>query len=334
LGEYRAKTKQITTTATTTTTKKGLGKGFKAEALEAVFLHNKTNANAENKSQNQTKSSLTHEVVDIEISKIVVNPLQPRKEFDQNKLIELKDTIIEYGLMQPITVKEIIGGYELVAGERRYRAFKLAGYEKIPAIITSISSDAEQLEKALIENIQREDLNPIDIASSYQQLIEKCNYTQEQLAAKVGKERSTVTNFIRLLKLPASVQDLLTAKKISGGHARALLALENNLDMISVANDIIIKGLSVRATESLIKNIGSGKTVLSKDGKKKIQSNKQLAITTEEQVIIEEHQNKLRTIYGTNVRIFTKNDNKGSIEIEFYSADDFERIIELLEANY
>jgi len=324
-----------------TTVKKGLGKGFKAEALEAVFLHKKTNvnagnANAENKSQDaefQDNERALSNYVEIEISKIVVNPLQPRKEFNQNKLIELKDSIVEHGLLQPITVKEIIGGYELVAGERRFRAFKLAGYVKIPAIITSISSDAEQLEKALIENIQREDLNPIEIAISYQQLIEKCNYTQEQLALRVGKERSTVTNFIRLLKLPASVQDLLVANKISGGHARALLSLENNFDMITVANDIIAKGLSVRATEALVKDITSEKIVLSKDGKKKIQSNNQLAITTEEQVIIEEHQNKLRTIYGTNVRIFTKNDNKGSIEIEFYSADDFERIIDLLEAN-
>jgi len=318
-----------------TTVKKGLGKGFKAEALEAVFLHKKTNANvnanAGNKSQNDEKTLSNY--VEIEISKIVVNPLQPRKEFDQSKLIELKDSIVEHGLMQPITVKEIIGGYELVAGERRFRAFKLAGYKTIPAIITSISSDAEQLEKALIENIQREDLNPIEIAISYQQLIEKCNYTQEQLALRVGKERSTVTNFIRLLKLPASVQDLLATKKISGGHARALLALENDLDMISVANDIIAKGLSVRATEALVKDITSEKIILSKDGKKKIQPTNQLAITTEEQIIIEEHQSKLRTIYGTNVRIFTKNDNKGSIEIEFYSADDFERIIELLEAN-
>jgi ParB family chromosome partitioning protein len=266
--------------------KTGLGKGFKAEALEAVFLHKKTNANTENKPQIQTKQSKTHEVVDIEISKIVVNPLQPRKEFDQEKLIELKDSIIEHGLMQPITVKEIIGGYELVAGERRFRAFKLAGYDTIPAIITTISSDAEQLEKALIENIQREDLNPIEIAISYQQLIEKCDYTQEQLALKVGKERSTVTNFIRLLKLPASVQDLISTKKISGGHARALLSLENNLDMITVANDIIAKGLSVRATETLVKNIDSERIVLSKDGKKKIQPNKQIAIPQKSKLLL------------------------------------------------
>ena len=311
--------------------KKGLGKGFKTDALEAVFqtVNKSQSQNAEYQNNEKTLSNF----VEIEISKIVVNPFQPRKEFEQDKLIELKNSIIEHGLMQPITVKEVIGGYELVAGERRLRAFKLAGKERIPAIITSISSDVEQIEKALIENIQREDLNPIEIAVSYQQLIEKCNYTQEELAVRVGKERSTVTNLLRLLKLPASIQDLLKIKKISGGHARALLSLENDLDMITVANDIVAKGLSVRATEALVKDIGSEKIILSKDGKKKIQPNNQVAITTEEQVIIEELQNKLRTIYGTNVRIFTKNDNKGTIEIEFYSADDFERIVELLEAN-
>ena len=313
--------------------KPALGKGFSGKGVDALLQH-KTNAEVENQEQNpnQAKRSQTYEVVDIEISKIFVNPLQPRKEFDKNKIAELKDSIEKYGLMNPITVKEMIGGYELVAGERRFRAFKLADFKTIPAIITSIASNAEQLEKALIENIQREELNPLEIANSYQQLIEEFSYTQEQLAERVGKERSTVANLIRLLKLPASVQDLLLTKKISMGHARSLLALENDLQMISVANDIVIKELSVRATENLIRNISSEKVVLSKDGKKKIQS-KQVAITTEEQVIIEELQNKLRTIYGTNVRIFTKSDNKGTIEIEFYSTDDFERIIDLLETN-
>jgi ParB family chromosome partitioning protein len=301
-----------------------LGKGFTGKGVGAL-LQSKTNTD----SQNQTKRSQTHEIVDIEINKIFVNPLQPRKEFDKNRLLELKDSIVKYGLMNPITVKEIIGGYELVAGERRFRAFQLAGFQTIPAIITSISSNAEQLEKALIENIQREDLNPLEIANSYQQLIEEFDYTQEQLAERVGKERSTVANFIRLLRLPTPVQDLLLTKKISMGHARTLLALEEHSQMITAANEIIIKELSVRATEALVRSISSEKF---KEGKNKVQTNKQ-TITTEKQIIVDELQNKLRTIYGTNVRISTKSDNKGTIEIEFYSTDDFERIIELLEAN-
>jgi ParB family chromosome partitioning protein len=309
--------------------KPGLGKGYKGEAFEAVY---KTNAktNVIQESQKQTKQSKTHEVIDVEISKIVMNPLQPRKEFDQEKLTELKDTILKHGLMQPITVKELVdGNYELIAGERRYRAFQLAGYDIIPAIVTSISSEGEQLEKALIENIQREDLNSIEIAVSYQQLNEKCNYTQEQLAEKVGKDRSTVTNFIRLLKLPSYVQDLLISKKISVGHARVLLSLENNSDMVTVADDIVSKGLSVRTTESLVKDIITGKNSLKKE-KNKPEIDKQ---TTEEQIIIEELQNKLQDIYGTKVRIISKNNNNGTIEIEFYSTDDLERIVELLESN-
>lgn len=310
--------------------KPALGKGFTGKGVGAL-IQPKTNIHSEN--NGRLRRSQNYEVVDIEISKISVNPLQPRKEFDADRLMELKESIVKYGLMNPITVKEIIGGYELVAGERRFRAFQLAGFLTIPAIITSISSNAEQLEKALIENIQREDLNALEIAHSYQQLIEEFQYTQEQLAERVGKERSTVANFIRLLKLPESVQDLLLTKQISMGHARALLSLEDRIQMITVANDIIAKELSVRATEALIRNILYGKVVVGKDGKKKTQVGKQIAITTEEQVIIEELQNKLRVIYGTNVHISTKNDNKGTIEIEFYSANDFERIIELLEAN-
>jgi ParB family chromosome partitioning protein len=305
-----------------------LGKGFSGKGVGAL-LQNQNNI-TKNSENNDKKKSHFYEVIDIEINKISMNPLQPRKEFDKMRLIELKDSIVKYGLMNPITVKEIIGGYELVAGERRFRAFQLAGFPTIPAIITSISSNAEQLEKALIENIQRENLNPLEIAYSYQQLIEEFKYTQEQLAERVGKERSTVTNFIRLLKLPDSVQDLLLEKRISMGHARALLSLEDHLQMISVANDIILKELSVRATEALVRNILSEKILISKEGKKKIIPNKQTEITTEEQIIIEDIQNKLRETYGTNVKIFTKNNNSGTIELEFYTTDDFERLIELL----
>ncbi len=302
--------------------KLGLGKGVGALIQSAATAK---------KMQDGARSSNKYEVVEIDIEKIVVNPLQPRKEFDPIKLEELKDSILKYGLLNPISVKEIIGGFEIIAGERRFRAFQLAGLPTVPAIITSISSNAEQLEKALIENIQREDLNPLEIAHSYQQLIEEFDYTQEQLAERVGKERSTVANFIRLLKLPDSIQGLLLDKKITMGHARALLSLDEHLQMITAANEILDKELSVRATESLVKNILSEKIVVSKEGNKKNTENKQTRITTEEQMMLQEIQGRLREKLGTNVKIFTKQNYSGSIEIEFYSNDDFERIVEMIE---
>ncbi len=307
----------------------GLGKGFSGKGVGALI---QSRAESSSKKIEGAAKSQVYEVVEIDMDKIFVNPLQPRKEFDLERLEELKDSIIKYGLMNPISVKEIIGGFEIVAGERRFRAFQLANFTKIPAIITSISSNAEQLEKALIENIQREDLNPVEIAYSYQQLIEEFSYTQEQLAERVGKERSTVANFIRLLKLPDSIQEWLLAKKITMGHARALLALEDHLQIIAVANDIIAKELSVRATESLVRNILSNKIVVSKEGKKKTVAANQKTIVTDEQVVISEIQGKLRTRLGTNVKIFTKSNNTGTIEIEFYSADDFERIVDILNS--
>ena len=281
-------------------------------------------------SASDNKHSQNYEVIDIEMNKISVNPLQPRKEFDHTRLNELKKSIQKYGLLNPITVKEIIGGYEIVAGERRFRAFQLINAEIIPAIITSISSNAEQLEKALIENIQREDLNPIEVANSYRQLIEEFSYTHEQLAERVGKERASVTNILRILNLPVSVQDLVLQKKISLGHAKVLLGLEDSSQIIAIAKDIVDKGLSVRAAEKIVNDIKYEKIIVSKDGKTKVPA-KHSSLLSEEQLIVEDIQNRLRRVFGTNVKIFTKANQRGSIEIEFYSNDDFDRIIEILE---
>jgi len=301
-----------------------LGKSILGKGVGAL-IQQKQNPTETNK-----KYSSNYEVIDIEINKISVNPLQPRKEFDIARLNELKDSIKKYGLMNPITVKETIGGYEIVAGERRFRAFQLLNAEKIPAIITSISSNAEQLEKALIENIQREDLNPIEIANSYQQLIEEFDYTQEQLAERVGKERASVTNVLRILNLPDTVQYQILQKKISLGHAKVLLGLDDSSQIIAIAQDIVDKGLSVRATEKIVSDIKLEKIIVSKDAKTKVPS-KQSSLLTTEQLIVEDIQNRLRTIYGTNVKIFTKSNQKGTIEFEFYSNDDLERIVEILE---
>ena len=299
-----------------------LGKSILGKGVEALIKPTNT---AYNK-----KHSKNYEVIDIEINKISVNPLQPRKEFDTIRLNELKDSIQKYGLLNPITVKEILGGYEIVAGERRFRAFQLINSDTIPAIITSISSNAEQLEKALIENIQREDLNPIEVANSYKQLIEEFDYTQEQLAERVGKERSSVTNILRILNLPDTVQGLILQKKILLGHAKVLLGLDDSSQIIAIAKDIIDKGLSVRATEKIVNDIKYEKVIVSKDGKTKI-AVKQSSLLTEEQLMVEDIQNRLQAIYGTKVKIFTKANQRGTIEIEFYSNDDLERIVEILE---
>ena len=301
-----------------------LGKSILGKGVEALIQQRGTPASTKKLSQN-------YEVVDIEMNKISVNPLQPRKEFDPIRLNELKDSIKKYGLLNPITLKEIIGGYEIVAGERRFRAFQLTGADTIPAIITSISSNVEQLEKALIENIQREDLNPIEIAISYKQLIEEFSYTQEQLAERVGKERSSVTNILRILNLPAPVQDLILQKKVSLGHAKVLLSLEDSSQIISIAKDIVDKGISVRATEKIVSDIKYEKIIVSKDSKTKIAAPKNSSLLTDEQIMVEDIQTRLRTIYGTNVKIYTKSNQRGTIEFEFYSNDDFDRIIEILE---
>lgn len=305
-----------------------LGKSILGKGVGAL-IQNKTVTNTANIS-NQHRSK-NYEVVDIEMNKISVNPLQPRKKFDTIRLNELKDSIQKYGLMNPITVKEIIGGYEIVAGERRFRAFQLINATNIPAIITSIHSNAEQLEKALVENIQREDLNPLEIANSYQQLIEEFQYTQEQLAERIGKNRASVTNVLRILNLPDTVQDLIIEKKISLGHAKVLLGLDDSSQIIAIAKDIVDKGLSVRTTEKIVNDIKNERIIVSKDSKTKVIAPKQSSLLTEEQLMVEDIQNRLRIIYGTNVRIFTKSNNKGTIEIEFYSNDDLERIIEILE---
>jgi len=300
-----------------------LGKSILGKGVEALLQTKPANIN---KQQSQN-----YKIIDIEMNKISVNPLQPRKEFDPIRLNELTISIKKYGLLNPITVKEIIGGYEIVAGERRFRAFQLANAETIPAIITSISSNSEQLEKALIENIQREDLNPVEIANSYKQLIEEFNYTQEQLADRVGKERSSVTNVLRILNLPDTVQDLILQRKISLGHAKVLLGLDDSSQIIAIAKDIIDKGLSVRATEKIVSDIKFEKIIVSKDSKTKVTAPKQSSLLTEEQIIVEDIQNRLQTIYGTKVKIFTKTNGRGIIEIEFYSNIDLDRIIEILE---
>ncbi len=267
-------------------------------------------------------------IANIEISKIRANPYQPRQDFDADALEGLKKSILKHGVISPITVRRSINGFELISGERRMRASIEAGLDTIPAYVLDVNTSTEMLEIALIENIQREDLNPIETAHGYKRLIEEYNYTQEQVAERVGKDRSTVTNFLRLLKLPENLQEALRAKEISMGHARALLALSDVAKMIWAGGQIIEKQLSVRDTEALVKQIESGSVNV---GTKPKQSIKKPIISEEVKAVLTDKANNLRHSFGTQVRITPKTKESGTIEFEFYSADDLERLLELFE---
>lgn len=272
----------------------------------------------------------------IDTSKIQFNPYQPRKEFDPKALEELKNSIKEQGVIQPITVRRAPDGYELISGERRTRATIAAGLNKIPAYILDNVSDVQMLEIALIENVQRENLNPIEIASGYHQLIEECNLTQEQVAHKVGKDRSTVTNFLRLLRLPEKVQDSLRKKVISMGHARALVAM-NSVDEIEKAwNRIVTQNLSVRATEAMVRDMESGKFTegesQKQNGSAARRTNGKETVSPETALILEDNEKLLRQIYATQVKITPKNESQGTIEFEFYSIDEFERLVDIFSS--
>ena len=260
----------------------------------------------------------------IEPSKIITNPYQPRTDFDERALEDLSNSISKHGLIQPITVRKVENGYELISGERRLRALQMAGLDKVPCYVLDVNTNVQMLELALIENLLREDLNPVEVASGYQRLIEEYKYTQEQVAERVGKERSTVTNFLRLLRLPASIQDMVRTKKLTFGHARTLVSLDDHAKIIAAADEIIKNNLSVRETEALIKKISQGK-------KKPAPEKNDKSIPAEVIAVINEKADYLRKIFGTNIKIYPKSKSSGTIEMQFYSAEDFERIMELFE---
>lgn len=275
----------------------------------------------------------------IEIERIRPNPFQPRHEFEQAPLEELAASISVHGVITPITVRKMFDGYELVSGERRLRASKLAGRTEIPAYVMAVADDAQMLELAIIENVQREDLNPLEVAQGYQRLIEDCNMKQEDVAVKVGKDRSTVANMLRLLKLPADAQAALQRRQISMGHARALLALSTEQAQRSVLQIVRDKDLSVRKTEALVKDIELGRKTVAANGE--IQgtttavprtSQETPAVTADLAVTLAEVENTLRHLFGTQVRVRVRGQESGSIDIEFYSFDDLERILEQLAA--
>ncbi len=253
-------------------------------------------------------------IVDININDIKTNPHQPRKTFSPEKLEELIKSVKEKGVIEPIIVKEISDNkYELIVGERRFIAAQRAGLQTIPAIIKNVSS-IEQLEIALIENIHREDLNPVEEAVAYKQLMEGMHFTQEQLADKLGKNRATVANVLRILNLPESVQKHLVSGELSLGHAKVLLSIEDASRQKALCEQVVKYDLSVRDLEKIIKSNKKSKIIIEKN-------------VIPEFKIIEE---KLKHFFGTKVRIKGKY-KKGKIEIEYYSQEEFERILELLK---
>lgn len=247
---------------------------------------------------------------EIPVKEIKPNPYQPRKVFDDDKIQELADSIEQHGVFTPILVKKAVKGYELITGERRLRASKLAGRKTIPAIVMEFD-DQQMMEIALLENIQREDLNAIEEAQGYEKLIKKIGYTQEELAKRIGKSREHVTNLLRLLKLPASVQNYVVTKQLSMGHVRALLALKEETLMEEVAQKAIQLHLSVRAVETMVKNINEPK---------------EKTETKERDINLDPIQNRLQSKFQTKVKV-----DEHQISIKYNGTQDLNRILELLD---
>lgn len=303
------------------TTKKaqgfGLGKGFESfgSGMDALIPANK---NTESKKEKEEASASTNGELLININKIEPNPNQPRKKFDEDALGELAESIKIHGLIQPIIVQKAKGMYRIVAGERRWRACRLAKLKEVPVIVKDLSEN-EQYEIALIENIQREDLNDIEEAYAYKSLIDEFNLTQDAVAERVSKSRVAVTNSLRLLKLDKRVQDLVVNGLISGGHARALLGLTDGSLQYDTATRIIDEKLSVRETEKLVKQM------LNRADKTRIKK------SNENEAIYRQYEDNLRSILGSKIEIKQNGQNKGKIVIEFNSTDEFEKIYEIIK---
>lgn len=258
---------------------------------------------------------------EIAIDSVETNPFQPRTNFDSSALNELKESIQVQGIIQPITVRKIANGYQLISGERRLQASKLAGLTKIPAYIRE-ATEQQMLEMGLIENIQRENLNPMEVAIAYQRLLQECNIKQEELGSRVGKDRSTVNNYLRLLNLPQIIQTGLAEKKLSMGHARALLGIEDENILLKTYQEIVNKELSVRKVEELVREINIGLKPKTASGPKS-QANAK--------VVLEELQLKLSQIFSRKVAVLADSKSKGEIKIPFASKEELDEILDKLK---
>jgi ParB family transcriptional regulator, chromosome partitioning protein len=261
-------------------------------------------------------------IFEIPLAEIQVNPYQPRVHFDKNALQELSESILVQGIIQPITVRKLAPNeYQLISGERRFQASKIAGLTQIPAYVRT-ANDQQMLEMALIENIQRENLNALEIANSYQRLLAECNLKQEELGERVGKNRTTVNNYLRLLKLPPTIQAAIRDQQLSMGHARALINIEDVDKQLAIFKKAVDEELSVRNVEALVKSLNEGKT-------EKVKSDKGLDPVRKYE--INKIQQRLASHFGTKVALKTDEKNKGEIKIPFNSATDLNRILEILE---
>ncbi len=306
--------------------KSGLGRGLdalfpektvqsKPKTVKTVKEEKKVAVDTKKSSQQETSNGERM----MKISMIEPNREQPRKKFDEDALQELSESIKQYGILQPLLVSDKKDYYEIVAGERRWRAAKMAGLKEVPVVVKEFSTQ-EIVEISLIENIQREDLNPVEEAMAYKRLIDEFHLKQDEIAERVSKSRTAVTNSMRLLKLDSRVQQMMVDEMISAGHARAILAISDSEQQYNAAMKVFDEKLSVRETEKLVKSI------LTPTKKKPVVSN------PTEDAIYESLEEKMKGITGTRVFIHRKKNNKGKIEIEYYSRDDLDRIIDLFES--
>ena len=306
--------------------KSGLGRGLdalfpektvqsKPKTVKTVKEEKKVAVDTKKSSQQETSNGERM----MKISMIEPNREQPRKKFDEDALQELSESIKQYGILQPLLVSDKKDYYEIVAGERRWRAAKMAGLKEVPVVVREFSTQ-EIVEISLIENIQREDLNPVEEAMAYKRLIDEFHLKQDEIAERVSKSRTAVTNSMRLLKLDSRVQQMMVDEMISAGHARAILAISDPEQQYNAAMKVFDEKLSVRETEKLVKSI------LTPTKKKPVASN------PTEDAIYESLEEKMKGITGTRVFIHRKKNNKGKIEIEYYSRDDLDRIIDLFES--
>lgn len=297
----------------------GLGRGLDAliPAKASAEKEAVKKTQAEIKAEKKTAPVAAEKKV--KISSVEPNRSQPRKHFDEDALLELAESIKQYGVLQPLLVSDKKGYYEIIAGERRWRAAKIAGLKEIPVIVKEFT-EQEVVEISLIENIQREDLNPIEEAMAYKRLLDEFHLKQDEIAERVAKSRTAVTNSMRLLKLDEKVQQMLIDEMISAGHARAILALPDKEKQASVAVKVFDEKMSVRETEKLVK------TLMEPPREKNVEKN------TTEDAVYESLEEKMKAIMGTKVVINRKKKDKGKIEIEYYSRDELERIIELFES--
>ena len=309
-----------------TVRKGGLGRGLDAMISETAVkpktaVTKKAAVRTTKVTKKDTEEKVKEEgsVLIVKMTQIEPNRSQPRKQFDEDALLELSESIIQFGVLQPLLVQKKGDYYEIIAGERRWRASKLAGLKEVPVIVKDFS-EQETVEISLIENIQRENLNPIEEAAAYKRLMEEFHLKQDVIAERVSKSRTAVTNSMRLLKLDERVQQMLVDEMLTTGHARALLAIENKDEQHAAAVKVFDEKLNVRETEKLVK-------LLLNPAEPKPEKEKNSA----EDLVYEQLEEKIKGIIGSKVAIRRKNRDKGKIEIEYYSQEELERIVELLE---